>query len=347
MGGWGTACLLWALVSASMHGAERELPKRVHVNELPRPVPSRNISSIDCGDVPDAGTAQRRVALCFYGLNRSLRHTIASINAQIFTPLRIACVSWHVYLHTYAEVTITSPHAGEYGSRIGGAHEMIQLLKPFRYSVTTQAEADARLDLAVYTRTGFAYAEVTQRNLLRQLWSLKLVTALWQPAAAEYRAVAYLRPDLYFVTPLDVVAMLSARDDEIYTPYWHRHLGENDRLAFGGTSAAALWGNRLDDGAEYTQVHRMVSEAFLAWVLFKHGIVQRFTGLIGMRVRVGGEVHAIDACLAERCRWGANLCRYGCHRRATKRERKAELRRRHDLLAQYARTQMPSQRTRR
>ncbi|KAG8457519.1 hypothetical protein KFE25_004155 [Diacronema lutheri] len=262
--------------------------------------------------------ASARVALCFYGLNRSLRHTIGSIRAHVFAPLRAACAAWEVYVHTYSETTVTSAHAHEYNVSIGGAAEMVALLRPRRHAVTAQADADRLLDMRVYAHAGLAYAEPVQRNLLRQLYSLQLVTALWTPAAARYRAVGYLRPDLRFVAPIDARAMLRARDDEIYTPFWHRHLGENDRLAFGGARAAAAWGNRLFDAAEYTRARPLNSEAFLAWVIAQRGLVQRLTGMVGMRVRATGEVHAQDACLAERCRWDGDQCRYGCHRRVSR-----------------------------
>ncbi|KAJ1632619.1 hypothetical protein T492DRAFT_987157 [Pavlovales sp. CCMP2436] len=277
---------------------------------------------LDCGDVPDHGTQRRFVALCFYGINRSLRHTIGSIRAQIFAPLQRACVPWHLYMHTYSETTITSPHAGEFASRIGGSVEMIDLLRPFKSVVTSQADADASIDMRVYTRRGYAYINVTQLNLLRQLRSLQLVTALWLPDAERYGAIAYLRPDLMFAAPLDVVAMMGARDGEVYSPYWHMHLGSNDRFMFSRPPAAAVWGNRMLDAREYTRHNKLVSESFLAWVLAKHELQQRFTSMLAMRVRSSGEVHKLDACLATHCRWADNRCRYGCHEHISKRERK-------------------------
>lgn len=276
----------------------------------------------DCGDVPDYGSERRRVALCFYGLNRSLRYTINSIHRHIFGPLFDGCVQWDVFAHTYSETTITSPHAGEFQSPIGGSKEMTELLRPHRFTVTHQMDTDEELDIRVYTGRGFAYVNVTQRNLLRQLKSLQLVTALWTPHATMYRSVAYVRPDLLFTTPLDVIAMIGAREGELYAPYWHRHLGENDRFVFGAPSAAAIWGNRLVEAAVYAKRHRLISEPFLAWVLAKHNLRVRYTSMIAMRVRSGGEIYGLDACLASRCRWTDRKCHFGCH--ATQRKKKRQ-----------------------
>jgi hypothetical protein len=208
---------------------------------------------------------------------------------------------------------ITSPHAGEFGARIGGPNEMAELLSPHQMTITRQIDADEELNLRAYTLRGFAYVNVTQRNLLRQLKSLQLVTALWTPNAAMYRAVAYVRPDLLFSTPLDVVAMIGAREGELYAPYWHRHLGENDRFAFGAPCAAAVWGNRLVEAKAYAMRHRLVSEPFLAWVLAKHNLHVRLTSTVAMRMRTGGRIHSLDACLATLCRWSDRKCHFGCH----------------------------------
>ena len=42
-----------------------------------------------------------RVALCFYGLNRALRHTVHGIADKIWKPLHDACAAVDVYYHVW------------------------------------------------------------------------------------------------------------------------------------------------------------------------------------------------------------------------------------------------------
>ena len=46
-----------------------------------------------------------RVALCFYGLNRALRHTVHGIADKIWKPLHDACAAVDVYYHVWETET--------------------------------------------------------------------------------------------------------------------------------------------------------------------------------------------------------------------------------------------------
>ena len=48
-------------------------------------------------------TCNTYYALCFFGVNRSLNRTIASIRARILEPLRERCAKVDVYFHTCVE----------------------------------------------------------------------------------------------------------------------------------------------------------------------------------------------------------------------------------------------------
>ena len=56
-----------------------------------------------------------KVAIGFFGLTRSLKYTIDSIDSNIFEVLKVNNIDYDVYIHSYA---LTSPYnnerAGEY-----------------------------------------------------------------------------------------------------------------------------------------------------------------------------------------------------------------------------------------
>ena len=43
----------------------------------------------------------KKIAVCFFGLTRSLKHTIDSIKKNIFHPLQKNNINYDIYLHTY------------------------------------------------------------------------------------------------------------------------------------------------------------------------------------------------------------------------------------------------------
>ena len=83
----------------------------------------------ECRNVADAGTARRRVALLFFGLNRSMRHTIESIRARLLAPLARACVEVDILVHTYNATHGRSASDEEARASIGGWEEMLELLR--------------------------------------------------------------------------------------------------------------------------------------------------------------------------------------------------------------------------
>jgi hypothetical protein len=265
-----------------------------------------------CARVAHRG-ARRRVALAFFGINRSLRLTIESLQVQLFARLHAECVPFDVYLHTYTDALVDNPRAHENNVSLPGAAEMIELLKPIRHALSTAAEADLAMPIARFTARGLAYPAVTTRNLLRQYYSLSHVTALWAERRSEYVAVAYVRPDLMLVRPLDVVAMLSSQRHEVVVPYWHAWGGLNDRLAFGHPDAMLVWGARGEHAAEFARTWPLHAERLLLWVVTKRRkLTLRYTSLLGLRVRATGAIQ--DACLPHQCRAATKRCLGVCSR---------------------------------
>ena len=91
---------------------------------------------------------------------------------------------------------------------------------------------------AYYALHGRGYSKPELRNVVRAMNSLKLVTELWMATASThvrhahggdiplpkesgwYSHVVYARPDLRYITPLDVALLRNLSDNELYTPEW-------------------------------------------------------------------------------------------------------------------------------
>ena len=132
---------------------------------------------------------------------------------------------------------------------------------------TSQLQFDEETDYRLYYALR-GYPKVNMRNVVRAMHSLKRVTELWMTTAAAhvhhprgkkgalreaavtsgwYSHIIYARPDLRYVTPLDVTLLRGLSDEQLYTPSWACWQGGyNDRFAAGRPTAAAAFGMRLD-----------------------------------------------------------------------------------------------------
>jgi hypothetical protein len=188
------------------------------------------------------------------GVNRSLMRTIASIRERIFAPLERAGAQVDVFFHTYTLAKVSSAWAREVDAVVGGPVQELKLLdegkhRVVEWSATNQPLFDKETNYtAYYALRGGGYSEPVLRNEVRAMNSLKLVTELWmatasthvrhahggdiplQKAAVEsgwYSHVVYARPDLRYITPLDVALLRNLSDNELYTPEWDCWTGFN------------------------------------------------------------------------------------------------------------------------
>ena len=183
------------------------------------------------------------------------------------------------------------------------------------------------------------------RNVVRAMHSLKRVTELWMTTAAAhvphrrgqkgalreaavasgwYSHIVYARPDLRYVTPLNVT-LLRGLNDELYTPSWACWQGGyNDRFAAGRPAAAAAFGMRLDLAPRVAQLPKthpwrwaidlpksgwgLHSESFVRTALEDARVRPVFSASpCGHRVRVRGTESVTD-CNATEAEPGRHQC---------------------------------------
>ena len=239
----------------------------------------------------------------------------------------------------YSIERLTNAWSAEDGAQLGGADDMIAQLSPVAWAVSSQPEFDLTINLASYTKKGLhgvidpngkfheIYTPQVVLNLLRQLNSLRHVTALWSgrmgadgapvaPAAAitaAYDAVAYLRPDLLYIDELDVDRLLALQQDAVLTPSWQTWHGMNDRFAFAPPLMAARFGNRLALVKRFVADNPMHSEKFTRFAMVDvHKASLELTHMRGLRMRANGEIAENDRCLAVECGPGKKKCANGC-----------------------------------
>lgn len=239
---------------------------------------------------PPEGTPQhKRIAVCFFGITRSLETTIGSIRSNVLEPAR-RLGTVRLFTHLYALDRIDNLRSGEHAQHRVEEHELLGSDWTALEEPGACLEARGIDDLKVYGDTwGDGFQSL--RNLVHQLHSLDVVTAEaleWQPDV-----VVFCRPDLRYLDSLEpwLKASLVATAPTVWVPSWQHWGGFNDRFAIcAGPKAAASYGRRVDAAVPFVRVKRRAlnGEHLLAWRLRRDRIRVRLMNARAVRVRVGG-----------------------------------------------------------
>ncbi|HEU5078234.1 MAG TPA: hypothetical protein VFT72_03440 [Opitutaceae bacterium] len=193
-----------------------------------------------------------KCCFCFFGLNRSLSKTIASIEQRIFGPVREAGIEFAVYAAFMDPgETFTNYRSGEVGCAPERGSE--QLLGAKKIVMIDQTKADQQLDQskAFSSRDPWGDHYTSVRNACRALVSLDAVTTLWEEneTNVDETVFVYLRPDMIYHDSLPLQDILTAFQkygpNLFLTPFWATFGGLNDRMAVLGSHAARAYGHRI------------------------------------------------------------------------------------------------------
>jgi hypothetical protein len=240
-----------------------------------------------------------RMAVCFFGLTRSLPFTIDSIRTNVFDVLTAAGIQYTTYLHTHNVTRMFNPRAHEFNVTVDPT--LYRLLRPdtavFEEPIDWTLPSNQGL-LARLLKRGDPWGQsgdhISLRNLVNQLHSLQALTAMWAPHASRFDAVIYLRSDVWFFNCLNVTQLLEAAATTshpvIWTPAFATFSGLNDRFAFGNVAAMQLYGNRWQHALPYARDTYLHAEKFLKYAMRADGVECSTTDVVFTRVRGDGLV---------------------------------------------------------
>lgn len=244
-----------------------------------------------------------RVAICFFGLTRSLKFTLGSIQKNIFDPLKNNGIQYDTFLHTYKmNGSYSNPHAGEKDIILDA--DEYKLLEPMRYMVESKEAVSKKLDLEKYRTHGNPWKNqqgqvsgdfTTLDNHILYLWSLKQLTKMWSDAKSRYTHIIYCRPDVLYQVPLDISWFsFPPKSNKICIPNFALCGDITDRFALGRPQQMLLYGNRFDDALAYSKKYPLASEAYLIATMKKHRIKYEHVNFFFIRVRANGKKDHMD-----------------------------------------------------
>ena len=241
-----------------------------------------------------------KVAICFFGLTRSLKFTLPSIEKYLLGPLKQYGIKHDIYLHTYkTKKPYTNPRAGENGVTLD--NNEYKLLEPKRSIVEDKELVSKRIGLERYRAKGDPWGQersaipgdfTTLDNHILYLWSQKQLTSMWLQGG-NYSHIIMCRPDVLYQVPIQL-DWFSFTSDKICIPNFGLCGNVNDRFALGRPEQMKPYGSRFDEALAYSKRHQLASEAYLIATMKKHKIKYEHVAFYFIRVRANMEKNGMD-----------------------------------------------------
>ena len=231
-----------------------------------------------------------KLAICFFGLLRSLSKTIMSLEKNIFNVLKEHQIEYDIYVHTYDVQHLCLKRSGE---NVKLNTDDYKLLHSDFIQIDDQQQFLENYPCSEIFEFGDPWKTDFQnsKNLLCQLNSLQQVTQMWIPKVDNYFGCLYLRPDIEYTVKLPMKSILYIKnhpnENIILLPKWMGYKGFNDRMALGSTLSMKHYGSRIDYAIEYCKNNKkpLHSERFLKNFILTNNIKVQYLGLVGIRIR--------------------------------------------------------------
>lgn len=213
------------------------------------------------------------IAICFWGLSRSLKFTIVHLQERVFQPLKDAGIPYTVFFHTYAiQGKYTNPRAKEFNVEYDNTQHT--LLPTDHLRVDDDQTVRKYLQLHQYTTHPDPWnsGNVTLNNFIVAMYSKRKVWEMVEQSTQSFTHYLFLRPDVNILTPFQVQWLKDIQPNEMYIPNFHRaYYNFNDRMMLcSNPFYAQLYGTCFDGMLEYSKHHPMHSETYIRWYLLQH-----------------------------------------------------------------------------
>jgi hypothetical protein len=238
-----------------------------------------------------------RIALIFWGLARSLRFTIKTIQENIFSELIKNNIKYDIYFHTYKIDTVyNNKRANEINIKLD--ENEYKILNADYLAIDDKNEVVNEINLKKYEKHGFHYSWIleTFHNYILAMYSKMKAYMMMKNSNIKYDYVVYLRPDVEYCNSFPVKQMLELGDNQILMPAFQTMSNINDRFAITTDKYSGIYGltfENLGTDSQYMQIH---SEIYLYTILCIKNKMQivYLENFVFKRVRANGLVCSLD-----------------------------------------------------
>jgi len=204
-----------------------------------------------------------KVALCFWGLTRSLKYTIDSINKYILQVFKDKNIEYKIFLHTFHfDSNYHNPRALE--TNIELDFDEYKLLNPDYVEIEDQDEVKTNIGMNKYRTFPDPWESdyVSVDNFICAMYSKKQVGIMVENCDINFDYIVYLRPDVKYYTYFDTKYFSLANQYSICTPNFHLFPKMNDRFCVLTVNNLKLYYLLFDEMYKYSLTNPLHSERF-------------------------------------------------------------------------------------
>ena len=211
-----------------------------------------------------------KVALCFWGLTRSLKFTHKSIQDKILNVLKNASINYTIFLHTYNfKSKYYNPRAKEIGLALD--FDDYKLLNADYVQIDDQDEIKKQLNLQQYRSRQDPWNTnyICVDNFICAMYSKQQLGKMVKNSGQEFDRIIFLRPDVRYLNNFDISWLSLVNDNNVIIPGFALFPDFNDRFCIANCKNAQIYCNLFDNMLEYSKAHPLHSEKFQSFYLRK------------------------------------------------------------------------------
>lgn len=218
-----------------------------------------------------------KIAICYWGIPRTIRDVLPSQNEYVFEPLRKMGIEYDIYAHFW-KIDVNRVWNWVVSEPLD--YNSVYLLGAKKISIEDQQPFLNGLNMHEYY---YEHEKDTEwcpqllRNHLCALESQKRCMNLCISANIAYDYVLFLRPDAIIESPLPVhkifeqITVLGIPDHFIYLPADNHYEGLNDRFAMMRFENALWYSHRINHIRKFRKEQgRIVAEKYVKYVVDRH-----------------------------------------------------------------------------
>jgi hypothetical protein len=212
-----------------------------------------------------------KVAVGFFGITRSLKHTIASIRENIFDQLQQNNIEYDIYIHTYHLTNYRNTRTCENVSDKDIDNEEYKLLQANYIEIDNQEDIKKQIDLLLY-RThedpwNTKYNSVD--NFILAQYSKSRLTTMIEKIQFNYDYILFMRPDCLYIKKLPVESFSIINDTTIIIPRFHLcgKWSFNDRFCISNINTYKIYGKIFDLLLDISKKKSLHSESILGEIM--------------------------------------------------------------------------------
>uniref|UniRef100_A0A6C0E2P7 Uncharacterized protein n=1 Tax=viral metagenome TaxID=1070528 RepID=A0A6C0E2P7_9ZZZZ len=249
-----------SLVAAFLGNHEVVIVNDDNTNSMPSN--TKKISEY-IGELSQANYKHMKIALAFWGISRSLKYTIGSIQDKIINVLKSNQITYHVFMHTY-KINKHKDNILSEEINIEYDNNDYKLLNPHFIEIEDEDEVKEKLRFDEYKHMYDAWNS-NYRNVDNFIWALhskRKVCQLVINSEIDYDYIMILRPDMKYITEFDLAWLSKISNDVICVPDFHVFWNINDRFFLMNSSNLSLFGNLFYALLNYSKTNPAHSESF-------------------------------------------------------------------------------------